>query len=390
MEFAFTEEQIMIRDTAAAFLAEVSDSESVRRAMNSDLGYDQALWQRICGEMYWQAIHLPEAVGGLGLGYVELAATMEQMGRSLLCAPFFSTVALASNAIRMLATDEQQELLLPRLIEGETATLAWMSAGQRDHLSGVAGRYSKDGDGYVLNGDYRYVVDGHSSQLLLLAAEGEQGVQVFVVESATDGVSCEWLPTMDQTRRQAAVKLDGVKLPSSALLGAGATDAREGFEAVLHLATIALAAEQVGVAQQALDATVEYIAERQQFNRPVGSFQAVKHKAADMMLKSEVARSAVYYAACVAEDALAGGPLSGELAEAASIAKAYCSEAARFNTGVGIQLHGGVGFTWEYDIQLYFKRAQSSYQLLGEPAAHREQVAAMLLDDASPAEKGEA
>lgn len=382
MEFAFTEEQIMIRDTAAAFLAGVSDSEAVRRAMTSELGYDAELWQRICTEMYWQAMHLPEAVGGLGLGYVELASTMEQMGRSLLCAPFFSTVALAANAIRVMASEAQQESLLPRLIEGETATLAWMSAGQRDHLSQVAGRYQRDGDGYVLDGDFRYVIDGHTAQCLLVAAEGDAGLQVFAIEADAEGVHREWLPAMDQTRRQASVSLQSVKAPASAVLGSGETCARAQFETALHLATIALAAEQVGVAQQALDATVEYIGERQQFNRPVGSFQAVKHKAADMMLKSEVARSAVYYAACVAEDALAGGPLAAELAEAASVAKAYCSEAARFNTGCGIQLHGGVGFTWEYDIQLYFKRAQSSYQLLGEPSAHQERVAAMLLDDA--------
>jgi alkylation response protein AidB-like acyl-CoA dehydrogenase len=184
---------------------------------------------------------------------------------------------------------------------------------------------------------------------------------------------------MDQARKQAAVRLDGVVLPDTASMGE-AGQAWGALSKVIDLASIALAAEQVGGCQQLLDMTVEYTGERVQFGRTIASFQAVKHKAADMMLKTEVARSAVYYGACVAQEALEGGPLAGELAEAASVAKSYCSDAYFAVAGDSIQLFGGVGFTWEYDVQLYFKRAKSSEHLLGNGALHRERLAALLLD----------
>jgi alkylation response protein AidB-like acyl-CoA dehydrogenase len=385
MEFAFTEEQEMIRDTAAAFLAEVSDSESVRRAMVTELGYETELWQRICTEMYWQAIHIPEPYGGMGLGYVELVATLEQMGRHLLCTPFFSTVCLAGNALLVAGSEEQRQHWLGRICEaGLTATLAFNGGHARWDAEAVSATWRREGDGFVLDGDYRYVIDGHSADLLVIAAReegsvGESGISLFLLPADTPGVSRQWLPTMDQTRRQAQVGLQSVQLGADALMGA----AGEGWPLlarVLDLATIALAAEQVGGSQQLLDMTVAYTSERVQFNRSIASFQAVKHKAADMMLRAEVARSAVYYAACVAQEALVGGDLSAELPEAASVAKSYCSDAYFAIAGDALQLFGGVGFTWEYDVHLYFKRAKSSEQLLGNGAVHRERLAAMLLD----------
>ena len=385
MEFAFTDEQEMIRDTAAAFLAEVSGSEAIRRAMATEQGYDSELWSRICGEMYWQAIHIPEAYGGMGLGYVEVVAMMEQMGRYLLCAPFFSTVCLAANALLVAGNEEQKTQWLGQLCAGElTATLAFNGGSSRWDASAVTATWQRDGDNYVLDGDYRYVIDGHSADLLIVAAReegslGEQGISLFLLPADTVGVSREWLPTMDQARKQAAVRLDGVVLPAAALMGK-AGQAWTALSKVIDLASIALAAEQVGGCQQLLDMTVEYTGERVQFGRTIASFQAVKHKAADMMLKTEVARSAVYYGACVAQEALEGGPLAGELAEAASVAKSYCSDAYFAVAGDSIQLFGGVGFTWEYDVQLYFKRAKSSEHLLGNGALHRERLAALLLD----------
>jgi len=385
MEFAFTDEQEMIRDTAAAFLAEVSGSEAIRRAMATEQGYDSELWSRICGEMYWQAIHIPEAYGGMGLGYVEVVAMMEQMGRYLLCAPFFSTVCLAANALLVAGNEEQKTQWLGQLCAGElTATLAFNGGSSRWDASAVTATWQRDGDNYVLDGDYRYVIDGHSADLLIVAAReegslGEQGISLFLLPADTVGVSREWLPTMDQARKQAAVRLDGVVLPAAALMGE-AGQAWTALSKVIDLASIALAAEQVGGCQQLLDMTVEYTGERVQFGRTIASFQAVKHKAADMMLKTEVARSAVYYGACVAQEALEGGPLAGELAEAASVAKSYCSDAYFAVAGDSIQLFGGVGFTWEYDVQLYFKRAKSSEHLLGNGALHRERLAALLLD----------
>jgi alkylation response protein AidB-like acyl-CoA dehydrogenase len=385
MEFAFTEEQEMIRDTAAAFLAEVSDSEAVRRAMATESGYEAALWQRICKEMYWQAIHLPEDHGGMGLGYVELVATMEQMGRYLLCSPFYATVCLAANALLIAGSETQKARWLGRLCEGDTtATLAFNGGVASWDASAVTATWRRDGDGFLLNGDYRYVIDGHTADLLVLAAReegssGAGGISLFLLPAGSEGLSRQWLPTMDQTRKQAALTLQDVRLDEDALMG----EAGSGWQPlcrVIDLATIALAAEQVGGCQRLLDMTVEYTAERVQFNRPIASFQAVKHKAADMMLQTEVARSAIYYAACVAQEAMEEGPLGGELAEAASVVKSYCSDAYFAVAGDALQLFGGVGFTWEYDVHLYFKRAKSSEQMLGNGAEHRERLAAALLD----------
>lgn len=385
MEFAFTEEQQMIRDTASAFLAEVSDSAAVRRAMATERGYDPELWRRICEEMYWQAMIVPEHCGGLGLGYVELVATLEQMGRHLLCAPFFSTVCLGVNALLVAGNGEQQQRWLAPICSGEsTATLACNGGVNSWGPDAVTATCRRDGDHFLLQGDYRYVIDGHTADLLVVAARqagssGEDGISLFALPADTDGVARQWLPTMDQTRRQAAVHLDGVRLAPDALLG----EAGQGGPAlatVLDLAAIALAGEQVGGCQQLLDMTVAYTRERVQFNRTIASFQSVKHKAADMMLKTEVARSGAYYAACVAEEALSGGAMAGELPEAASVTKSYSSDAYFAVAGEALQLHGGVGFTWEYDVHLYLKRAKASEQLFGNGPAHRERLAALLLD----------
>lgn len=385
MEFAFTEEQEMIRETAAAFLAEVSGSAAVRRAMALEQGYESALWDRICSEMYWQAIHVPEAYGGLGLGYVEVVAMMEQMGRYLLCSPFFSTVCLAANALRVAGSEEQQATWLGQLCAGKlTATLAFNGGSPRWDAQSITATWRREGERYVLNGEYRYVIDGHTAELLIVAARaqgssGPEGISLFLLPAATEGVTRQWLPTMDQARKQAAVQLHDVRLGAEALMGE-AGQAGEVLATVIDLAAIALAAEQVGGCQQLLDMTVAYTSERVQFNRTIASYQAVKHKAADMMLKTEVARSAIYYAACVAQEALEGGPLAGELGEAASVAKSYCSDAYFAIAGDALQLFGGVGFTWEYDVHLYFKRAKSSEHLLGNGAYHRERLARALLD----------
>jgi len=385
MEFAFTEEQEMIRDTAAAFLAEVSDSEAVRRAMATRAGYEPEQWARICGEMCWQSMHIPERFGGLGLGYVELVATMEQMGRYLLCSPFFSTVCLAGNALLVAGSEPQQAHWLGRLCEGVlTATVAYNGGGSRWDAEAITATWRREGDGYVLNGDYRYVIDGHTADLLIVAARedgscGADGVSLFLLGAQTPGVSRRWLPSMDQARKQAAVRMQDVKVEADALMG----EPGRGWPPlarVIDLATIALAAEQVGGCQKLLDMTVAYTGERVQFNRTISSYQAVKHKAADMMLKTEVARSAIYYAACIAQEALAGGPLGPELGEAASVAKSYCSDAYFAIAGDALQLFGGVGFTWEYDVHLYFKRAKSSEHMLGNGALHRERLACALLD----------
>ena len=384
MNFSFSEEQQMIRATAEAFLAEKSTSAAVRRAMVTERGYDPQLWQSICEDMYWQAMTIPEAHGGLGLGYVELVATLEQMGRYLLCAPFYASVCLATNALLVAASEEQKARHLPQLAAGTTGTLAYTGASGRWDCSAVEALARPEGDNYRISGRFRYVPDGHTAGLLVVAARsegsaGDAGISLFVLPAQTPGVSRQCLPTMDQTRKQAQLQFEDVLVPGDNLLG----EFGQGGPAlakIIDLATVAIAADQVGGAQQALDSTVAYLQERVQFGRVIASYQALKHKAADMMVKAEAARSAVYYAACIADEALAGNPLGEELAEAASIAKAYCSDAYFFNAGCGIQLHGGVGFTAEYDIQLYFKRAKSTETFLGNGAWHRERLARALLD----------
>jgi alkylation response protein AidB-like acyl-CoA dehydrogenase len=384
MEFKFTEEQLMIRDTAAAFLAEASTSEAVRAAMQTERGYDPALWQRICHELYWQAIHIPEEYGGMGLGYVELVAMLEQMGRYLFCAPFYATVCLGVNALRIAGSAGQQAHWLPLIVQGATATLAYTGSSGRWDADAVEATCEATADGFVINGISRFVPDGHTADIIVVAARtpgtrGAEGISLFVLPADSEGISRRWLPTMDQTRKQGELVFTGVVVESDALLGE-VGNAWPALAQVIDLATVAIAADQVGGCQQALDDTVAYTLERVQFGRQVGSFQAVKHKAADMMLKTEAARSALYYAACIADETLQGGALGRDLPEAASIAKAYCSDAYFFTAGSGIQLHGGVGFTAEYDIQLYFKRAKSTETFLGDAAYHRERLARQLLD----------
>lgn len=384
MEFSFTEEQQMIRDTAATFLAEVSGSDAVRSAMATEAGYDATLWSRISEEMYWHAVHIPEEQGGLGLGYVELVALLEEMGKHLLCAPFFSTVCLGVNALRVAGTEAQKERYLGQIAgEGLRATLAWSGAGGRWDASAIDASFTLDDEGARLNGSLHYVPDGHTAELIVVAARradrtGESGIGLFLVSAEAPGVSRNGVPTMDQTRRQASIELKDVRVAADdIMLDPG--EAWPRLEQVFDLARVAIAAEQVGGADRVLELTVDYISERKQFGRSVGSFQAIKHKAADMMLKAEAARSAAYYAACVADDFLAGSGSPDELAEAASIAKAYCSEAYFFNAGCAIQMHGGIGFTWEHDMHLYFKRAKSTQLFLGDTSYHRERLAHTLL-----------
>ncbi|PSL15884.1 alkylation response protein AidB-like acyl-CoA dehydrogenase [Marinobacterium halophilum] len=387
MEFRFTEEQQMIRDTAESFFADCSTSAAVREAMVTETGYSPQLWQQICNDLYLHAITLPEALGGMGLGYVELVSVMEQMGRYLVCAPYFSTVCQALPALQLAGSEAQVTPWLERVLAGETAALAWIGHEQPG-CDAVTARFIETDDGYCLTGDYQLVVDGHSADMLVLAARregssGRDGISLFVVDAATAGIERHWTPTLDQTRHLGTVRVDTLQLPANACLGeAGHSGAV--LEQVLQLATVALAAEQMGAAQQVQDLAVAYTKEREQFGRPVAGFQAIKHKAADMMLRTEVSRSACYYAACIADEAWRGGTLAAELPEAVAIAKSYCSDACLRNAGEALQMHGGVGFTWEYDVHLYFKRAKSSELMLGSASEHREALAALLLDQEKP------
>ena len=365
MDFSLDEQQTLILDTAADFLAERSPGAAVRAVMDSELGYDEALWRRCVEEMAWQGMHMPVDCGGLGLSFVELAIVLEQMGETLFCSPFFSTTCLAGNALLVAASPEQRRDYLAPLAAG-TATAALVGLERPERIAAT-----RDGSGWILNGDAIDAVNGHSADCLVLVTDAG----MFVADADAEGISRRWTPSLDQTRRLATLRCDGVALPDAQRL---ARD--DAADAVWSLAAIALAAEQVGGARWCLRNTVDYVAERRQFNRAIGSFQAVKHQCADMMLKVETACSAARYSACVAADFLAGGPLAGDLPAAAALAKSYCSDAFFDCAATALQLHGGMGFTWECDVHLYFKRARAAAAMLGPARWHRERLAARLLD----------
>ena len=374
MRLAFTDEQEELREQARAFLAEHASSEALRRAMASQFGFEPELWKRIGGELGWAGVAIPETHGGAGLGFVELMALLEPMGEAVLAAPFFATVCLATPALLAAPSTPAAREWLPAIAAGRaTATLAMGWAGGRMRSGADAIHWRRTADGYTLSGRDGFVLDGASAELLLVAAQREGApeggdIALFALPARTPGIERRALVTMDSTRRFADLGLRDVQVPGSALL----EDMERGaatLERALDLAAIALAAEGIGGAQRCLDCAVAYAKERVQFGRPIGGFQAIKHKCADLMVAVETARSAAYHAGCVAAEA------QEELETSASLAKAWCSEAYFRCAADGLQIHGGVGFTWEYDVHLHLKRARSMEAWLGSPAWHRERIA---------------
>ena len=374
MEFAFSQDQDELRRAARRFLEVASSEERVRAAMETEQGYDSATWQQLSEELAWTALTIPEEYGGLGMSYLDLHPLMEEMGRALLCSPFFSTICLGANALLLGGNGVQKERHLPGIAAGETtATLAYAEKNGQLDAAGIEATCSRTAAGYILRGTKSYVLDGHTADLLIVAArtensEGAEGVSLFLVPGDADGVKRTWLPTMDQTRRLASVELNDVVVPPDALVG----EEGRGWalcERTLDLARIALAAEQVGAAEMCLDMSVEYAKVRKQFGRPIGSFQAIKHKCADMLMMIESARSAAFYASALA------GQGERDLEEAASSAKAFCSDTFFHCAAENIQIHGGIGFTWEHAAHMYFKRAKAAEVLFGAPSFHRERVA---------------
>ncbi len=366
MNFAFTEEQEELRKTVRAFLDAKSSEEAVREQMETEDGYDAAVWSQMAEQMGLQGLHIPEEFGGSGFGYVELGIVLEEMGRSLLCAPFFSSVVLAGNTLIESGDDAAKQKYLPGIASGETiATLAYTEPSGKWDESGITATATKDGDAYKINGTKSFVLDGHTANLIIVAAKTDAGTSLFAVEGDASGLTRTALSTMDQTRKQA--KLEFADTPAT-LIG----EDGKGWDTlttVLDLAAISLAAEQVGGAQKVLEMAVDYAKVRVQFGRPIGSFQAIKHKCADMLLEVESAKSAAYYGMWCASE------MNDELPSTASLAKAYCSEAYFHAAAENIQIHGGIGFTWEHPAHLYFKRAKSSELLFGDPTYHREQLA---------------
>lgn len=368
MRFSFTDEQHQFRDVVQRFLKDKSPTTEVRRLMEEEEGFDRTVWKQLCEELGLSALHVPEKYGGQGFGFVELGIVMEEMGRSLLCAPYFSSSVLAAGAILNAGSEQQKMALLPKIASGDClATLAFTEPNGRWDATGVELTATATDEGFQLDGVKSFVLDGHIADLIVVLArtpgtEGEQGLSFFTVDADAEGLQRCQLQTMDSTRKQA--RLDFHCVPAE-LLGE-LEQAAPALTKTLDQAAVALANEMVGGAQQLLDSAIAYSQIRVQFGRTIGSFQAIKHKCADLLLEVELAKSAAYYAAsAAAED-------DDDLPALASIAKSSAAEAYMRAAADCIQIHGGIGFTWDHDTHLWFKRAKSSEVFLGDPAYHRE------------------
>jgi alkylation response protein AidB-like acyl-CoA dehydrogenase len=368
MRFSFTSEQEEFRAGLRRALEARSPTKEVRRLMATDAGWERDGWQKLNQELGLTAVHIPEAYGGSGFGFGELGIVLEEMGRGLLCAPFFSTAALATTAILNAGTEEQKQALLPSIAAGETtATLAFSEDDGRNDGAGVAMTATPSGAVYRLDGTKSFVLDGHTADLIVVLArqpgsKGEDGLSFFTVAGDTPGLDRRLLKTMDETRKLARLTFNGVE---ARLLGpAGGASAP--FAKTMQQALVCLANEMVGGAQRLREDALAYVQMRMQFGRALASFQTMKHKAADMLVDVELAKSAAYYAAAALDES------DPEVPMLASLAKASASEAYLQTAIHAVQMHGGIGFTWDNDTHLWFKRAKSSEILFGDANQHRE------------------
>ncbi len=312
------------------------------------------------------------------MALVDLVVLMEEMGRRVMPGPFLSTVLLGGATIAEAGASAQRQEWLPRIAAGDAkAALAWTEPALRWDAAGIAMPARETAGGFTLSGTKLFVGDAHLADILVVAARThdgstmEDGVSLFLVPKDTPGLTVALMPTIDETRKLCEVRLDNVALPASALLG----EKHEGWaplSRVIARATVALCAEMCGGAQQVLDMTVDYAKLRVAFGKPIGSYQGVKHQAADMLVAIENAKSLTYYAAWAVDQATEEAPL------AVSMAKAAASDMARKVAGSGIQLHGGIGMTWEHDLQLYFKRAKAAEVAFGDATWYRERVARLI------------
>jgi alkylation response protein AidB-like acyl-CoA dehydrogenase len=373
-EFMFTDEQQQLLSAVRRFAAENFDEQTVRRLMESDPPFDPKAWNRLGGELGVLGLSVPEADGGVGGTLVDQAVAVEELGAALACGPLFGTVYLAIPALVAASAGPVRDELLAELVEGRrTAAFAVPDRAGAFDAAAVTVTASGSDDSPTLSGTVTGVVDAGSADDLLVAAVGQNGVSLFAVDTAATGVERTNQLTVDLTRPQAVVTLT----EAPARLVAWPDEADRVLTHAFQVASALLAVEQVGAAQHLLDVAVQYAKDRLQFGRPIGSFQAVKHRLADMMVDLEHARSTAYHAVW----ALTEG--TDDPALAASIAQATCSAAFSRIAADAIQTLGGIGFTWEHQAHLYFKRATVDAALLGSAEEHRSRVAEMVLDTAS-------
>ena len=370
MQFSFTSEQEEFRSILRRFLEDKSPPTVVRRLMETETGWDRESWRELNQQLGLTAVHIPEAYGGQGFGPVELGIVLEEMGRALLCAPYFASTVLAATAIMNAGSEPQKRDLLPGIAAGDTiATLAFTEPNGRWDAEGFELRATAAGGKYRLDGVKSFVLDGHTADLIIVAARvpgssGDAGLSLFSVAGDAQGLLRRPLKAMDPTRKLARLEFGGVEANLLGELGAAAAPLTK----TLIQAAACLASEMVGGAERLRVSALDYANLRMQFGRPIASFQSMKHKQADMLVDVELAKSAAYAAAsAAAED-------DPELPAIAALAKA-CAADAYLQTAIHtIQIHGGIGFTWDNDTQLWFKRAKSSEAFLGDPTWHRERM----------------
>jgi alkylation response protein AidB-like acyl-CoA dehydrogenase len=377
MDVGFSEEQELLRDTARKFLDSACTTKFVRERMTTAEAMTPAFWRQLV-EQGWIGINFAEEEGGAGLGLIDLVVLMEEMGRAVMPGPFLATALLGGAAIREAGSAAQREEFLPQLAEGGLrTTLAATEANPRWDASGVTMVAQPMRGGFSLSGTKLFVPDAHLADVIVVAARTrdgstmEDGVSLFLVPKDAAGLGVTQMRSIDETRKLCEVRFDNVAVPQSALLG----ELHRGWSALARVydgAAVALAAEMCGGAQRVLDMTVDYAKLRETFGKPIGSYQGVKHKCADMLVDVENAKSLTYYAAWAFDEGEADAPL------AVSMAKAYASDASRKVSSAGIQLHGGIGMTWEHDLHLYMKRGKASEVAFGDATWHRERVARLI------------
>jgi alkylation response protein AidB-like acyl-CoA dehydrogenase len=375
MDFDFTQEQVMLRNLTREFLTRESTPRSVRTQMEEPRGFDGATWQQI-SEMGLPGVAIDAGYGGQGLGMVELALVLDEMGRAAYPSPYFATTVLAASAIAAGGRASQMARYLPDIARGRTkATVALVEDALNWEPSGVKMRAERRGDAFVLSGTKRFVPFANAADLVLVVArtsDGEDGTTVFAVPADAAGLRQSANVEMDRTSRSSTLTFDGVSVAADAVIG----EVDRGWAIVgpmLQRAAVGAAAEMLGASRRCMEMSVEYAKVRHQFGQPIGAFQAIKHACADMLLEVENAHAATYYAAWALDAKAADAAL------ACSVAKAYVGDASRKVCGSSIQVHGGIGFTWEYDLHLYVKRAKHFEPLYGDADFHREQALKFML-----------
>ena len=369
MTLGTTAEQDELRASVRRFLTDRAPLTRVRELMESEDGTDRGVWEQAGTQLGLQGLAVPEAYGGAGFSFAEQAIVLEEFGAALYGGPYLASAVLAATALLASPDEGARRDLLPAIASGEIiATLAFTEDDGSWDPAAISMPATKNGTGWRLRGHKSFVLDGHSAGLLLVVASTTAGLSLFAVDATAAGLTKTALPALDQTRKLARLEFSDVP---GRLIGSPG-DAAAMLDRTLDVAAIALAAEQLGGAQRALDMAVEYAKIRHQFGRPVGSFQAIKHRCADLLLEVESLRSAVSYAAAAVAEGAAEVPVI------APLVKAYASETFFHVAAENIQIHGGIGFTWEHDAHLYFKRAKSSELFLGDGNYHRERLATRL------------